>query len=86
MTHENTQDFCTGESKEHCGCMRLSTCASLTEKIIINCEKPLHNANKGLGPHVQQLLLQLFDLLLEISILAPECLDLLGVLLAILKL
>ena len=40
----------------------------------------------SLGPHVHQLLLQFFDLLLEISILAPECLDLLGVLLAILKL
>ena len=47
MTHENSQDFCEGESKEHCGCMRLSTCTSLTEKIIINCEKALQNANKG---------------------------------------
>ena len=27
--------------------MSLSTCASLTEKIIINCEKALPNANKG---------------------------------------
>ena len=47
MAHENTRDFCAGESREHCGCMRLSTCASLTEKIIINCEKTLPNANKG---------------------------------------
>ena len=47
MTHENTGDFCVGESKEHCGCVHLSTCTSLTEKIIINCEKALNNANKG---------------------------------------
>ena len=47
MTHEKTRDFCAGERKEHCGCMRLSICVSLTEKNIINCEKTLPNANKG---------------------------------------
>jgi hypothetical protein len=34
MTHENQEDFCEGESQEHCGCMRLNTCTSLVVKLI----------------------------------------------------
>ena len=30
MVNENTGEFCEGESEEHCGCMRVSTCASLS--------------------------------------------------------
>jgi hypothetical protein len=34
MTHEEKTDFCTGESPEHCGCMRLNTCTSLAAQLI----------------------------------------------------
>ena len=41
MTHEKKGDFCEGESEEHCGCMRLDTCTSLTVKLIRRYGKSL---------------------------------------------
>jgi hypothetical protein len=34
MPREKKGDFCEGESKEHCGCMRVETCASLAVELI----------------------------------------------------
>ena len=41
MTHDSKGDFCAGESPEHCGCMRLSTCTALAVILVKSYGKAL---------------------------------------------